>query len=360
MTAGSGASGASAVAVPPTPVERLAFLVNLERLLSEGSFVATYKYALLIALAELAVERGDDSGAEFEIDVHDIAAKFIELFWRQALPYGARVADADAGVLMFTTGDQAAIIKVVAGLRAGHGSLGAAQKSAQWKPAVSHVRALLVRMPLWRLQKLRHGALEFLYRKGTRPDAIVLLRGVTANLRHFHGFVVRMVQSEWLRFVQSLPANQPLLGATTDLSDFLFGADRSAVGRACNALRELQSGRCFYCDSTLANAADVDHFIPWSRYPRDLVHNLVAAHRTCNANKSDLLAAETYRRRWVDWVERRDADLGEIGVRAGLIVDRPTALSVADWSYAHARQIGAEVWLGRRDYAPIEATGFVT
>lgn len=52
---------------PPTPEQQLAFLTNLERLLSEGSFVATYKYALLIALTEIAVERADDSGAEFEI-----------------------------------------------------------------------------------------------------------------------------------------------------------------------------------------------------------------------------------------------------------------------------------------------------
>ena len=166
-----------------------------------------------------------------------------------------------------------------------------------------------------------------------------------------------MVQGEWLRFVQWLPANQRLLGATTDLSDFLFGADRGALSRACDRLRELQSGRCFYCESTLADAADVDHFIPWSRYPRDLVHNLVAAHRKCNANKSDLLAAEPYRRRWVEWVDRRDADLGEIGRGSGLIVDRPTALSIADWSYAHARHIGAEVWLGGSDYAPIEPGG---
>ena len=43
---------------PPTPTEQIAFLGNIERLLSEGQFVATYKYALLIAIADLAVELG--------------------------------------------------------------------------------------------------------------------------------------------------------------------------------------------------------------------------------------------------------------------------------------------------------------
>ena len=48
----------------PPPEQQIAFLTNLQRLLSEGSFVATYKYALLMALADIAVERGaeDDSG----------------------------------------------------------------------------------------------------------------------------------------------------------------------------------------------------------------------------------------------------------------------------------------------------------
>jgi hypothetical protein len=48
---------------PPTPAERVQFLVNLQELLAEGGFVATYKFALLLALTDLSVELGDDSGA---------------------------------------------------------------------------------------------------------------------------------------------------------------------------------------------------------------------------------------------------------------------------------------------------------
>ena len=48
--------------MPPSSDEQIKFLVNLQRLLDEGQFVASYKFALLLALADLSVEHGDDSG----------------------------------------------------------------------------------------------------------------------------------------------------------------------------------------------------------------------------------------------------------------------------------------------------------
>lgn len=44
----------------PTPDFQLELLSKLQRLFSEGDFTATYKFALLIALADLAVELGHD------------------------------------------------------------------------------------------------------------------------------------------------------------------------------------------------------------------------------------------------------------------------------------------------------------
>jgi hypothetical protein len=46
---------------PPTETEQLQFLKNIQRLLNEGSFVASYKFALLHALADLAIVKGDDT-----------------------------------------------------------------------------------------------------------------------------------------------------------------------------------------------------------------------------------------------------------------------------------------------------------
>ena len=73
----------------PADREQLDFLTKLQRLLAEGGFVASYKYALLLALADLAVEQGDDTGAAMRVSLDDIAEKFIRLYWRQAVPHPA-------------------------------------------------------------------------------------------------------------------------------------------------------------------------------------------------------------------------------------------------------------------------------
>ena len=71
----------------PSPEAQLVFLSKLQRLFAEGDFTATYKFVLLIALADLAVELGDDSGEALELGHRGIAAKFIELYWQQSAPY---------------------------------------------------------------------------------------------------------------------------------------------------------------------------------------------------------------------------------------------------------------------------------
>src|SRR5207247_11038100 len=71
--------------------------------------------------------------------------------------------------------------------------------------------------------------------------------------------------------------------------------ERVPLERVRGPLIELQEGRCFYCAERPASRAgqtpDVDHFIPWSRYPDDGLENLVVAHARCNAQKRDFLAA---------------------------------------------------------------------
>ena len=39
---------------PPAPADQIRFLTNVQRLLAEGLFTATYKYALIAALADLS------------------------------------------------------------------------------------------------------------------------------------------------------------------------------------------------------------------------------------------------------------------------------------------------------------------
>lgn len=110
---------------PPTPTEQLAFLGNIERLLSEGQFVATYKYALLIAIADLAVQLGSDDGSELKLPLRAIAEQFIELYWRHSAPYGTGAER----VLIQNSGRQASVISIVANLQQRNATLMRAQAS---------------------------------------------------------------------------------------------------------------------------------------------------------------------------------------------------------------------------------------
>jgi hypothetical protein len=96
----------------PTHKFQVQFLQNMQRLLSEGQFVATYKNALLLALADISVEKGDDSGEALTTRIRLIAEKFITYYWRQAIPYLPRQIEAGAtgGILRQNTAKQAAVI----------------------------------------------------------------------------------------------------------------------------------------------------------------------------------------------------------------------------------------------------------
>jgi hypothetical protein len=348
------------LATHPTPADQIRFIANIERILSEGSFVATYKYALLISLVELAIERGDDSSRELALPIHDIADKFAELYWRQAVPYEADGTAGTGLVLHQNQGKQASAISQLVRLRddlqGSRSTLAEARRTADWKQLVARMRSLVKNMPLWRLQRVGREDIRFLYDAGPGRKFITLLPGVACHLRERAPLIRRLAETEWLRFVLSLKQNQPMLGRAVGLSEFLFGSERAALPlKVSKPLRELQNGRCFYCQRNLPSAACVDHFIPWSRYPRDLVHNLVLAHGTCNSHKSDLLGGEPYLERWTEFVSDRDADLRQLGTKAGLLVDRATSIAVAEWSYGHAERVQAEVWLGGTEYGHLSA-----
>ncbi len=87
---------------PPTAEAQVAFLRDVQRLLAEGSFTATYKFALLQALADLAVLRGDDDG--------DALPDVADLVDGQAAPrvaggIGAEVGHRVAQLSCFSAGD---------------------------------------------------------------------------------------------------------------------------------------------------------------------------------------------------------------------------------------------------------------
>ena len=102
----------SAVNHPP-PEQQIEFLINLQRLFNEGSFVATYKFALLSALANLSVENGSDTDAELDIPTRDIAEKFVKYYWRQSRPFLPKGKIGAAIILRQNAGEEAEVIRML-------------------------------------------------------------------------------------------------------------------------------------------------------------------------------------------------------------------------------------------------------
>jgi 5-methylcytosine-specific restriction endonuclease McrA len=323
----------------PTPEEQVGFLRNIQRLLSEGQFTATYKFALLHALADLAVIKGDDSGAPLELTTKEIAAKFVELYWRQCKPF-------QGVVLQQNTDRQAEVIGHILKVQPHYGESLFRLKQfdlREWSRLVSKVGGVVQKMPLWRLQKVGKERLEFLYDNLDFGKTITLKAGVAYCLRAFHELLLDLIRGAWVRWVQKYNANA--LNNVTDLASFLFGQERTNLDAYRSILMEVQRGKCLYCGNALLRNSQVDHFIPWSRYPADMGYNFVLAHAVCNRAKSDYLAAEAH---LAAWSERNRLHYDELLVRlqeAALPFDLSASVQVAQWAYEQTEKANGQVWV---------------
>ena len=293
----------------PTPADQIRFFTNVQRLLAEGLFTATYKYALIAALADLSVESGDDSGSPLTLSTFAIAEKFVEYYWRHAIPYTTANGER---VLRQNTGKPAKIVSLVEDARRQHGDSLASliRNRIAWSRLVRNVEAVVKIMPLWKLQTVGKDKLDFLYGESELNGSLQLRPGVAYCFRQFYSFIQDAVRSAWLRDVRSL--NGDLLGETLDLREFLFGAERNALGAVRPVLMGLQRRKCFYCERTMGDAGHVDHFIPWSKYPIDLGHNFVLADGKCNGKKRDRMPHVNHLARWSE----RNRDHGDEIIRA--------------------------------------------
>ena len=298
----------------------VAFLDKLQRLLAEGDFTATYKFAVLLGLVELSVEAPLDTDT---FTTRQLAEKVVELYWAQVQPF-------EDLLLLQNAHRQARIVTAVARFRDEAARTGLAtlpvaaiaqRLPPRWERLLDEVEWSLVEMPLTRLQRLPSGTDEFIYsvswslsdteeRKSqlqrelravqsgatsTFDNRIQMRPDVVPTLARFHAIVRELVEGRWVRKVREL--NDVELG-DRDLYAHLFGIERAQLVRRAGPLRELQRGRCFYCDDRLVSV-DIDHFLPWARYPENRLENLVAAHGSCNRSKAAHLAAAEHLDRWL-------------------------------------------------------------
>jgi hypothetical protein len=289
-----------------------AFLSFTERclaILQEGSFSATYKYAVLLSLMDLCLEGGKPDGTlRDRIPVSDLARKVVDLYWPHCAPFPSR-----GEVLRQNSGGQAEIVRVISRFRDSLGDdPGAPLSRARLRDPEGYSRLLrsvewkLIQMPLPKLQRLGGVEDRFLYRIGwddgiRRKEAwspgfdrsLRLLPGAAEYLVRLSGLLRPLLEREWARQVAQWNRLE-----FSVLEEFLFGRDRIPLEPVKEDLRDLQADRCFYCEARMKREIVVDHFLPWARYPNNAIENLVAADARCNSSKRDFLAAPGHVEKW--------------------------------------------------------------
>ena len=332
----------------PESAAQVAFLSQIQALLEDGGFVATYKYALLHALCDLSVEGNAAPDGTLRIPLAGLAGKFIEYYWRQS---GNYYGGGNAGVLRQNDGGQAAIVSRIAELKNEYQTATSLRRDPRkWESLVHFVARKIEDMPLFKLQTIGGEIRTFLYENHVVDSCIVLKPGVAFCLAQFHALITGLARDHWMRKVTQIAANRALLGTAADLEEFLFGAERQALARQATALADLQQGECFYCHRSLGpDATHVDHFLPWSLYRLDTIPNLVAADAGCNSRKRDWLASSEHLARWRSRNVNQDRALNRIAGYA-LEHDQRAIGAAAYWAYDRAVGLGQSVWLRDRQF----------
>lgn len=345
----------------PTADDQLKFLHKIQRLLESGRFTSTYKFALLIALTNVAVANGNESSATLIIDLEDVAREFLMLYWPQAKPYQhLRVqlsqnsnALKPATILTLLGKEVASGKSDLARLRR---NTGARDK------LVTAARDLIVRMPLGRLQQFETvsdksvSRDQFMYEFPAESGAQRALRTITlksdvgACLRSLRGVIIALVQARWVRWVRE---NNPALGRDRNLEAFMFGQDRVALAQLAPKLYELQDGRCFYTQKRLdgIKGAEVDHYIAWARYPSNDPLNLVLASRAANNDKRDHIPSTRHLSVWLARNMRHAQDLTNSDYGEGL--ESSASVAIAHWAYRAAAAVGSPAWDAPKQFVEI-------
>ncbi len=346
----------------------IAFAEKLLGLIDYGSYTATYKYAVLLGLIDLCLEYSDRSGAAPTVlTTRQLAEKVTEFYWPQTVAFGAT---ADTRVLRQCTSGQAEILTEILRFRTKRVAAAVATPfemrrvaRAEYEALVKRVEWKLIEMPLPRLQMVGTREDPFVYRiawdtgvtaaqvrRSDFDNRILLVGDAGDHLVRLAGLLRPLIHRQWAAMVARI--NRDTLDDAR-LEEFLFGAERIPLDHVRGPLRELQDNTCFYCGRRMKGRADVDHFIPWARYPDNGIENLVVADPGCNSSKRDFLAAAEHAARWAGRMEpgsRAARGLTEIARATGWEAHGGITLNVARAIYLRL-PVGAKLWLARETFA---------
>lgn len=355
----------------------LALAERIIALFAEGAFSATYKHALLLGLLDLCFEKTSRAGVPpTSVTTRELAEQVLQLYWPQCVPWeDGRYLRQGGG-----TGEQAEIVSRIISFRERLGRsdsqpLTAARRDdpKRFEALLDFVEWKLIEMPIPRLQVLGRQEQRFLYEyqwdahvraKDVKAyqaglasgfdNTLKLLPGVAEGLISLNGLLRPLIQHEWLVRVQQFNG-----APETRLDTFLFDRDRQALAAVRGPLSELQAGRCFFCDDALRSRGEVDHFIPWARFPNDAVENLVVAHQRCNNAKRDFLAAAPHVERWSAHLSRHQPELIRLGGQSSFASATARSLGIAAATYLRLPE-GALVWVEGSHFTAVDRTAIAS
>lgn len=339
--------------IPMPPSDDL-LLERLLQVIDEGRRTATYKLALILALLDCSAQH---PGAA-DLPTREIARRVVEIYYLQSRAYAAH--DGITRELRQITMKSAPPLRAVLRLRIAAEASGcrsvheaARRLPDEYDTAVTAVEETFVRYPIPLLQVVGSRLVPFLYdvdwsegasaralrREGR--DRIRLLPGVADRLVVLGPLLRPLVELHWTRDVARWSGV-----ATEDdrLHAHLFGVDRASFPAAIRSgLRELQVGSCFYCGERLGDRAEVDHFLPWSRWPNDAIENLVLADRSCNGSKRDHLVAPDHLEHWMQRLSKCRADLADLAAGSRWESDAVRSAALVRSTYTHV-PTGTPLW----------------
>jgi 5-methylcytosine-specific restriction endonuclease McrA len=288
----------------------LLLLERLQHLLRDSRYTTTYKFAVLHALCDLALEM---PVREQRVPLTQLAERVMELYWQQVIPFQAPSARKPVS-LRQSTGGPAAAVQLVARCRsAGSGRRGGRSPVHRRLDYAPTMLALLKKDVLRRLQP---GATPFLYRMPIGRHELELCPGVADALRRFHGLLTDTIQARWTAWIEQ---RNPQVRGSDALREHLFGIDRIRLRAVVRPLLVLQDGRCFYSGVRITDrTAEVDHVLPWSLTRNNSVGNLVLASKHANLSKGDRLPTAEEAKRWIERNRDHSDALARIAEAANL------------------------------------------
>ena len=329
---------------------QIEFLQKIQTLFEDSSFSATYKYALLITLTTLAIELGNNQAEELTIPSKKIATRFSELYWPQIKEYSS---GRDVGVLNQNNGVQAKIISILSDIQTitGLDSFSDVLTNPIWTSKINSIVTTIWQNPVFYLQEDTN---QFIYTYSDK-ESLTLTKEAHVCLRKFSEYIIQYAKNGWMTHLKTNTKNQQILNTDSDLESFLFGASRETLIQLRPLLMEYQQGKCFYCARNLGGNtnADVDHFIPWKKYSRNIAENLVLACPTCNRSKSDMLAGKTHLENWLLKAVNNPQRNHEIH-GLGYISDMECNLRISNWAYRNAATANSNAWLMKNQHEIID------